>query len=203
MKQKRAAVGFLALFCTACGHSPAEWMLGRYAGHDSLSAFQVCKNYGCSTRVTVSLRADEWNKVRALFTPPPEGAAEERERIRQAIGLLETLVGPKAGTEHDEGGAPLVNFNREGQLDCIDESVNTTTYLRFLAADQLLRWHDVGKPAARGYFLDNIRPHNTATVVERDSGVVYTMDSWFHANGVPPETVLLSAWLDGWDPPQP
>ena len=38
-------------------------------------------------------------------------------------------------------------------MDCIDESTNTTVYLRPLAANDLLRWHEVGPDATRGYFL--------------------------------------------------
>ena len=41
---------------------------------------------------------------------------------------------------------------------------------------------------------------NTATVIEHGSGMAYTVDSWFHANGEIPETVLLKDWLDGWSP---
>ncbi|MSP94591.1 MAG: hypothetical protein EXR00_04925 [Alphaproteobacteria bacterium] len=149
----------------------------------------------------VSLTGDEWSRVRALFASAPATAPEERETVRRAVALIETLVGPKAGTANDRPGADIVTTNREGLLDCIDEAFNTSTYLRFLAADQLLRWHDTGPSAQRGYIF-NGWPHNTATLIERGSRSPYTVDSWFHANGELPETVPLQNWLDGWNPPQ-
>lgn len=191
----------LALGLAGCMSSPDGWLLARYGSHNTTGAFLICKNYGCAARVMVSFAPADWQQVRADFAPAAANAAEEREQVRHAIALLETLVGPKAGTEHDEAGAPIFTFNlaRDGQLDCIDEAYNTTTYLRLMAADGLLKWHDVGQPAERGYFLDRW-PHNTATVIEHGSGTAYTVDSWFHANGEMPETVLLKDWLDGWSP---
>jgi hypothetical protein len=197
----RTAVVCFALITAACSTSPDRWLLAKYGSQDTISSLQVCKNYGCSAHVTVSFAPNEWGEVRAIFATVSGNAAEERERIREAIALLETLVGPKAGTANDKAGADIIAFNHEGQLDCIDEAFNTTTYLRLIAADGLLRWHDVGDPVERGNFLDRW-PHNTATIVERGSNTAYTVDSWFHANGAMPETVLLKDWLAGWSPPQ-
>jgi hypothetical protein len=197
----RFPIVFLALLAAACSTSPDRWLLAQYGARNSPSSFDVCKNYGCSAHVRVTFSAAEWAQVRAVFAVAPEGAAIERERIARAIALVETLVGPKAGTANDKAGAEIVTFHREGQLDCIDEAYNSTVYLRLIAADGLLRWHDVGEPYQRGGFFDRW-PHNTATIVERRSHTAYTVDSWFHANGAMPETVLLKDWLAGWSPPQ-
>jgi hypothetical protein len=183
-----------------CASSPDPYLLSKYGGKNTLSQFQVCKNYGCSTRVMVTFAPSEWNQVRAAFAVPAADAHAEREQIRHAIALLETLVGPKAGTANDRAGADILTLNREGQLDCIDEAYNTTTYLRLIASDGLLHWHDVGTPVERGNFYDRW-PHNTATVIEHGTNTAYTVDSWFHANGVMPETVLVKDWLAGWSPP--
>lgn len=198
----------LAVLCAGCAYSPVASMLREHETQNSVAAFQVCRNYGCAVRVDVSLNDEEWGRVRALFAlpsarpaqaPGSQGASEERERIRQAIALIETLVGPKAGTQNDEAGAAIISFNREGQLDCIDEAYNTSTYLRLLAQDALLQWHTVGMPARRGSFFDGW-PHNTATIVARASGARYTVDSWFGRNGALPDVVPLQVWLDGWRP---
>jgi len=197
----RFPIVFLALLAAACSTSPDRWLLAQYAAQNSVSSFDVCKNYGCSSHVRVTFSAAEWAQVRAVFAVAPESATMEREQIARAIALVETLVGPKAGTANDKAGAEIVAFSREGQLDCIDEAYNTTVYLRLIAADGLLHWHDVGEPYKRGGFFDRW-PHNTATIVERGSRTAYTVDSWFHANGAMPETVLLKDWLAGWSPPQ-
>lgn len=190
-----------AAFVAACGTSPDGWLLSKYGKHSTLSSLTVCKNYGCSARVTVALTAAEWNDVTNVFAARASDAAGEREQIRHAIAIFETVIGPKSGTANDRAGADLISFDREGQMDCIDEAFNTTSYLDLLARAGLLRLHDVGAPQARGFFIDQ-RPHNTATLVERSSGVIYAVDSWFHENGAMPETVSLKTWLAGWIPPQ-
>ena len=201
-----------AVLCAGCAYSPVASMLREYEAQNSVAAFQICRNYSCAVRVDVSLNDEEWGRVRALFAlaparsarptqmPSSQGASEERERIRQAVALIETLVGPKAGTQNDRAGAAIISFSREGQLDCIDEAYNTSIYLRLLAQDALLQWHTVGMPARRGSFFDSW-PHNTATIVVRGSGARYTVDSWFGRNGALPDVVPLQVWLDGWHPP--
>src|SRR5262245_20942161 len=111
----------LAVLAGGCASSPDVWLLARYAKNNSVSAFRICKNYGCAMSMTVSLTDAEWSRVRAFFSSPSGSAAEEREQVRHAIALLETMVGPKAGTANDEAGAPIFNVSRDGQLDCIDE----------------------------------------------------------------------------------
>ena len=203
VKLKSRGYRFLLLLGLAglagCTTSPDRWLLSRYGAQNTLSSFRVCKNYGCAASVMIHLNDGEWAEVRAQFSPVAASTAEEREQVRHAIAMLEMLVGPAAGTSNDKPGADIVTFDREGQLDCIDEAYNTTTYLRLLAVQGLIKWHDVGQPMQRGSFIDRW-PHNTATIVERGSGVQYTVDSWFHANGEMPETVLLKDWLAGWSP---
>lgn len=195
----KVPVLLLAIAAGGCITSPDVYLLGKYGKNIGVSGFDVCKNYGCKARVHVGFDAGEWGSVREVFAGRPENAAAERERIRAAIAMMERIVGPKAGTANDGPGAPIINIETEGQLDCIDEAYNTTTYLRLLASEGLLKWHDVGDPHQRGDFITGW-PHNTATVIERETHTAYTVDSWFHANGILPEVVLLSDWLAGWSP---
>jgi hypothetical protein len=88
------------------------------------------------------------------------------------------------------------------QLDCVDESTNSTTYLRMMERDGLLRYHRVGSRAARarsGGFIIGW-PHFTAVIEEIASGEKWAVDSWFRNNGEPPEVVPLSLWRTGWEP---
>jgi hypothetical protein len=84
-------------------------------------------------------------------------------------------------------------------MDCIDESINTTTYLRMLEREQLLRWHTVEDRATRGWFIRGW-PHTTAVIRDRKTGELYAVDSWFEDNGEPPHIVPLDKWKGGWDP---
>lgn len=197
-----ALLAACSLAIAGCAHSPSDTLYKELGSSNSPSRFLVCRDYGCAVRKWVSLSDAEWSNVRAIFATPAASPAGEREQIRQAIALMERTVGPKAGTAHDDPGAAILNFHKNGQLDCIDEAYNTTNYLHFLAADGLLRWHDVGEPQKRGYIL-NRWPHNTATVIEHGSGQSYVIDSWFGANGELPDVVTLEVWLDGWHPGDP
>lgn len=191
---------FALLALSGRSGSPAEQLLEAVEGRpQSPDRFSVCKGYGCDELVLTSFSSREWARIKAVFADPVPDSASERRRIAEAVGEVERLVGPKTGTERDAPGAAIINFNRQGQMDCIDEAFNTTLYLRMMADAGLLRWHDVGEPARRGYVVDGW-PHNTATVIERDTGRGWAVDSWFHGNGVPPEIVPLKAWLDGWSP---
>jgi hypothetical protein len=190
-----------ALFLAGCSTSPAIGMLRKYGNGASLASFTVCSNYGCSREHKVALTPEEWATVTAAFMPQARDAVEEREQIRRAIARIETIVGPKTGTEKDAPGAAIINFLRNGQMDCIDEAYNTSLYLTFLANERLFAWHDVGTPAKRGLVIDRWF-HNTATIVEHGTGAPYTVDSWFGPNGAMPDVVPLQAWLDGWSPPE-
>ncbi len=134
--------------------------------------------------------------MRALFEPPPAGAAGERERIRLAVALLERLVGRHTGTDADLG-ENFAGLGRPGQMDCIDESTNTTVYLRMLEKEGLLRWHTLVYRSTR---FTGLQPHSTAVIEERGSGRRYAVDSWFLDNGEPPFIVPLAQWRSGWRP---
>jgi len=165
----------------------------------SPARFNVCHSHGCDGIATIGLKPAQWHQVTALFADRPASPAAERERIAQAIGLLERLTGPLAGTAEDRGG------NLEGfgslapQQDCVDESTNTTTYLTLLESEGLLHWHTVREPAMRGFIILGW-PHLTGVVVEKATGKEWAVDSWFYDNVTPPVVIPLAQWRGGWKP---
>ncbi|MBW7837106.1 MAG: hypothetical protein H3C28_10805 [Sphingomonadales bacterium] len=173
----------------------------RYAGvNDDPARILVCHGYGCDDRQEVSLSAEEWRDVVALFTPPAETAADERARVAAAIGRMETFIGVKTGTAGDQARSAVFTFDARGQMDCLDESTNTTRYLRLFAAQGLLRFHAVGAIAYRGRLIDGLGPHNAATLQDIVAGQEFAVDSWFHVNGQPAEIMPLDDWRHGWRP---
>ena len=161
-------------------------------------SFQVCHGGSCDRVVTTGLLPDEWLAVVNAMTPAAPDPQTERRQLAEAIALFERSVGPKTGTAGDLGGT-FGAFGKSGQMDCIDEATNTSTYLRIMAAAGLLRWHRVGATATRGFFLLGW-PHTTAVISETVSGKHFAVDSWFHDNGQPPEIVALDIWRWGWSP---
>lgn len=160
--------------------------------------FSVCSDHGCARVTVVGLAPWQWQAVRAVFRRGQRDAAAERERIREAVSLMEYITGPLAGTAGDRGG-DLPGLGLPGQMDCIDEATNTTLYLVMLKNQGLLKFHAVEDRASRGFFAGGW-PHTTAVIRETASGSLFAVDSWFLDNGKPPFIVPLDAWRAGWTP---
>jgi len=153
--------------------------------------FDSCVDFHCDETRTVTLDSGHWQAVRGLFAGETSPAGE-RERIRQAIALLEREVGMIIGTLSDMAR----NIKGAGyQLDCISESKNTTTYLQLLFNDGLLKWHEINERQVRYPLIFDT--HWTAVILDRNSGQRYAVDSWFLDNGEPPYIQPLEDWLSG------
>ncbi|MEO6697667.1 MAG: hypothetical protein ABIN45_06675 [Gammaproteobacteria bacterium] len=155
--------------------------------------FSVCSEFECSRRDGVSLTDPQWQEIRQIFTPAATSAQEERAALRRAVARMEAFVGALNGTSADLGGN-YAGSGMAGQMDCIDESSNTTTYLKLFQENGLLHWHDVQERAHRAKWLFDI--HWTAVMRDTVSGQLYAVDSWFLDNGQPPYIQKLEDWLD-------
>lgn len=163
-------------------------------------AVPVCFHHGCESVKRVHISDEHWRRLARQFEPPAQDPAQEREQIRRAIAEMETITGDLAGTSGDIAG-DLASFGTlDPQMDCIDESSNTTTYLTLFEQAGLLRWHTVEPRATRGYLFFGGWPHYTALVREKHSGAQWVVDSWFRDNGQAPDIVDLETWKDGWKP---
>ncbi len=148
----------------------------------------VCSDWGCKTRHSVQLSASDWASVQGLFRPPPKDPAQERRAIARFIARLEQIAGESTGTSVDRGG----NAQGPGQMDCVDESLNTLAYLRLLQASGLLRWHEPQGRALRSWFV--LDQHWSAVIRERTSGARFAVDSWYGDNGQAPRIQPLLDW---------
>jgi len=155
-------------------------------------AFEICFGYSCSSQASIELPDEDWRTVAGLFGHHLADAAAERLAVRQAIALLESFSGAMTGTDADLGGN-VDGSGQAGQMDCIDESTNTTRYLQRLEDERLLQWHTTGPRARRARWIIDV--HWTATLVEKDSGQAWAVDSWFLDNGHPPVVQKLDDWL--------
>lgn len=197
--KKRATASLLAaLLGSSLSHAEVPIRDDVIAG-PTPERFSVCYNNTCQELAVVGLRPAQWQSVKNLFQPPPSGAADERQTIARAVARMEQLAGPLTNTARDKGlnASPGDGSNK---MDCIDESTNTTSYLRLFAHGGLMRWHTVEDRATRGWLLFGW-PHTTAVIRERASGVAYAVDSWFLDNGLPPFILPLDEWRRGWHPP--
>lgn len=165
----------------------------------TVEEFPHCQNYGCPIYKLVSLNPKSWEEIGKIFTPASQSAEEERSRLGQAVGLFERKVGPLTGTDVDVGDT--FKKTGDGQLDCVDESTNTTIYLDLLRQKGWLKFHAIEQPHIRlpitggGYWI-----HQTAVIRDLRTNELYAVDSWFDDNGSPAYVVPFESWRTGWKP---
>jgi hypothetical protein len=162
--------------------------------------FTICHGHTCKYISEVSLNEDEWSGILSIFKSDARSPEQERMLIAGAIARFEIIVGARTGTDANLGGN-FTGLGRPGQMDCIDESTNTTVYLTLLQNHDLLRWHRVDHRTTRAITYFNY-PHSSAVIREIETGKRYAVDSWFEDNGKPPHIVPLSLWRRGWEPDQ-
>ena len=154
----------------------------------------VCSSYSCRHRAEVTFSDADLGAIGALFVDVAS-PADERLALAHGIATMEQMVGERAGTASDRGLLYTEGSGDPGQLDCIDETANTTSYLLVMEREELLRHHVVRKPALRGALIDGRWPHFTAVITERATGVDYSLDSWVRDNGEMPAVMPLELWL--------
>lgn len=155
---------------------------------------EICMNFSCKTKQAISISEQEWDSIANWLNPAATDAATERENIKKAIGWMEVVVGRHTPTHRDLGGDlgnPEAKF--PGQLDCIDESLNTTTYLALFEQNSLLKYHKVVERAYRRAIFDQ---HWAGQIESLDSGERWVIDSWFQHNGYLPYLQASDKWQD-------
>ena len=165
--------------------------------------FTHCYFSSCRSRQETFVTDQEFTQVRAQFDPPPRSAVEERERIGKAIAVWEQIVGARTGTWRDKG-TDAIEFLSDGyQLDCLDETFNTTSYLMMMRTAGLIRFHTIRYPSSRGIISYFGVPHHSATILDNSDAQRYVVDSWFFDNGQPPVIMKVEIWEKGWSPSRP
>lgn len=155
----------------------------------SLDQVPIMYGFGHRHRVEIAITDSEWRDVRACFDPTAPDPAFEREQIRDAVAAFERIAGSKTATRHD---VARNHGSQHGQMDCIDETANTNTYLRIMQEQGVFTWHEVTAPVYRGFL--GIRAHNSAVVEDHTTGEQYVVDSWFRDNGEPPYIQTVQDW---------
>jgi len=175
--------------------------LDSYAqANPTLASFRECHGFACSSSSTVSLTQQEWSKVVAVMRPQAKDAKAERRKISVAVATMRMLVGSKTGTAvhqwtHKDRDI-IPNLSDPTQLDCIDESVNTWTYMTMMERGGLFRFHEVAKLSNAGSLTT---PRNTAVLKEKN-GDYYAIDPSVVDAGVPPPVIPLQSWMTEWPP---
>ena len=139
----------VALALSACAQDPhhlTTHYLDQFATlNPTVAHFTVCHGFFCVQKTPVSLNEEQWRRVAAIFKPRAKDARQERQQIARAVALVESIVGPQAGIAARQWTHKymlvLPNLGDLSQIDCVDASVNTWTYMTLMEGAGLFQFH--------------------------------------------------------------
>jgi hypothetical protein len=176
-------------------HAGELALLGALAAPGLALADQVtiCYNYGCYTGAQVNYSDAQLATLHQLLAAAGDAGAE-REAISIAIGRMYGIAGEQTPIWRDKGGN-YADGGVNGQMDCIDHSTNTDSFLRLLQARGWLRFHEVLAPLRRIRFI--VAVHWAARIRDRGTQRAYAVDSWYFDNGQPAAILTIEDWFSG------
>lgn len=186
---KRAAIGVLLRLCLTTATILAGSAAGPALAADRMT---ICHGYSCYYETRLDVSGQDLARLASIMRSGASSAEAERRAISRAVQYFERRSSDLLKVRDRPKGA--LGHGRElGQMDCVDESTNTTRLLRFMAQRGLLRHHTVARRVSRGYLLDNRFPHFTAVIVD-DTGKKWAVDSWYEPGGGAPDIMPLERW---------
>jgi hypothetical protein len=183
--------------CAANDNHLQDFYLERFANpNPTLTDFSVCHGFYCAERSPATISDDQWRRIAAVFEPRAKNARQERHQIVRAVAMIETIVGPQTGTDAHQwthrNMYVIPNGGDLTQLDCIDTSVNSWTYMTLMERNGFFAFHRVAP-------LSYAPLRNTA-VLEEINGGFFAIDASLVDGGIPPPIIPLAAWLASWPP---
>lgn len=137
-----------------------------------------------------------------MATCPGTTLHDRLQRVRIGIWQMELLAEKYQPLLVNDLPMNELEEDIVGRTDCIDNSSNTTTYLHILRDIGELPGWTVLSPDVRNRILVTV--HWTAVMVDAESGLSWSVDSWYRPNGHLPMLMPLQDWLDekvAWQPP--
>lgn len=188
---------FLPLAALSSAHAsqgPKGWYQERGYVAPEGARIVACHGYGCVRRMAISVDSAWLDRASALLRAGGGSPEAERQALAQVVGTYTAYVSANLGGKPDIPGSPPQLSNVHGQMDCLDETANTTSLLLVLQDQGLLTYHRVGSPESRGFFFDGRYPHFTAIIAEKRTGVQWAVDPWKRAPGQRPDILPLIKW---------
>jgi len=187
---------FLFAGCTIPGQGIQKELANYKMENPTPQSFKHCFGYGCTKSEMVGLSADEWARVTSHLRAMPATARDERRNLAYSIAEMERIVGAKTGTDKDKPGS-FQAFAAKDQLDCVDEMLNTGTYLTLFDREGLLRIHRPHRRVTQSFFHNAFWTHTVATILDPQTDQEYIIDMWKLEHGKAPYVMEFEAWDDG------
>ena len=154
----------------------------------------ACHGYGCTRRLALSVDESVLSRASGMLRSAQGSPAAERQALAEVIRSYTAYLAASFGGTPDVPGSPPQMSGVHGQMDCLDETANTTSLLLVLQEHGLLAHHVVEHPESRGFFFDGRYPHFTAVIAEKRTGAGWAVDPWRKAPGQRPEILPLDRW---------
>lgn len=145
----------------------------------------LCSAYGCKTQQKFTFSDKFMNGLRAIFMEMrTNDGFSERLFLKKAIAAMERESMESTGLQNDRPSIDLFGNLDPGQLDCVDEATNTTSFLLILNDAGLLRYNRILGPIWKGGLTR--WTHYAALIVDRKTKVQYAIDSGVTKQGGEP-----------------
>jgi len=178
----------------AASQEALRWFQGQgYVGPTGTRII-ACHGYGCARQTAISVDGSWLNRAGAILRAGRASPEAERRALAQVVSAYTAHLASSIGGRPDVPGSPAGMSGVHGQMDCLDETANTTSLLLVLQERGLLAHHRVKGPESRGFFLDGRYPHFSAVIAEARSGREWAVDPWRRAPGQRPEILPLDQW---------
>jgi len=171
-----------------------SWFAERGYVEPSGGRIIACHGYGCARRLPLSVEGGWLSRAAAALRAAQGSPDAERRALADVIRSYTSLLAASFGGRPDVPGSPPQMSGVPGQMDCLDETANTTSLLLVLQDRGLLTHHVVDHPESRGFFFDGRYPHFTAVIAEKRTGVEWAVDPWKKAPGQRPDILPLDRW---------
>ncbi|MBK1716984.1 hypothetical protein CKO27_04825 [Thiocystis violacea] len=165
---------------------------------------RICFNWSCAYRQTMTFTSKDMAILKRHLALCPGTSLHDRlQHVRIGIWQMELLAQTYQPLLANDLAINDSEAGVEGRMDCVDNASNTTTYLHILRDIGELAGWTVSSPKARNFF-DITAVHWTAVIIDTESGLPWSVDSWYRPNGHLPMVMPLPSWSDdkkGWEPP--
>ena len=195
-----AAAGFAILLLSGCTYGLNGSNESHFRQYQTAlpkgDTVTVCSGYGCKAQTTYPFSRADILHIAGIFqsVPRSRSAAEERRAIAYAVAWIEAKVGNDIGTANDRPSIDIAASGDPGQMDCVDEATNSTSYLLIMEKHGLLKFHTVSSPISKGNLIDGRWPHYGARIHETKTDIDWTVDSSMYANGERPIIMPSNDW---------
>lgn len=190
-----AALPLLTFLSSAAASQGAQHWFAQQ-GYVSPAGTRIiaCHGYGCVRRMAISVDGALLSRAGAILKQGHGSAKAERQALARVVGAYTAYLASSLGGKPDTPGSPPGMSGMHGQMDCLDETANTSSLLLVLQEQGLLAHHRVRQPESRGFFLDGRYPHFSAVITDTRTGEEWAVDPWKKAPGQQPDILPLSRW---------